>query len=83
MKKGMDVCMLKGCDSPHYARGLCCGCYQSALAKIRNGECSEGDLIAAKLIKACEKRGPKPKSAFAKEFERSQCAKKRKESRRG
>lgn len=76
-KAKKQICMIRSCGRKAYQRGLCKKCLLDALEMIRSGQHTDDELVAAKLILPCKKRGPKPKRLFAAAVA-AKCGKKRK-----
>jgi len=64
------TCLIRGCDNPPVARGLCQTCRAAAKAAIQRGEVTEDELIERGLLLPAVTAGRKPESAFAKQLER-------------
>ena len=78
MKK--DRCIVPGCTNERFSRGVCQSCLREARMKIRLGETTDEQLVAANLLLPMERAGRKKKNALAKALEQ---AASRKAVRRG
>lgn len=69
-------CLVRGCKEPRRTRGMCEGCYHSALSMVKSGEKTWDDFI-----KAGEALPPKkakaPKTALMKRYRKAKPARSR------
>lgn len=76
VRRVKTICLVRDCNQPVKARGLCTGCYNAAVARVRRKDATWSELEARGLASPLTHRGPSP-TKFTKALDSDRSPKRR------